>query len=45
MNEGRQASQFGQRGGQSRSAGQMQRPSGGAAAGRGGGGRGGGGRR
>jgi len=45
MNEGRQASQFGQRGGQSRSAGQMHRPSGGAAAGRGGGERGGGGRR
>jgi hypothetical protein len=46
MNDGRQASQFGQRGGQSRSVGQMQRPSGGAAAGRGGGGaaRGGGGR-
>jgi hypothetical protein len=47
MTDGRQASQFGQRGGQSRSFSQANRPSGGAAArggARGGGGRGGGGR-
>jgi hypothetical protein len=44
MNDGRQASQFGQRGGQSRSFAPAQRPSGGSVASRGGGARGGGGR-